>query len=389
VWELGSTVFPYYYATKNCSYHLIGALEAAVPELDLLSHVGKIAVPADTIKALYRVPGLVRAVRWRPSIRAQFRKRTEGLSSGELAAVARIAGAPGAPLPDGLTEPQQAAVLDAALDLVDLRHARGIILGTDPEAMRLKQALLERRSAIRVQSEELQPDAPELQAPQRGHGSMRAAVSGGGSTETGGFAAIDFRIALHDLLDPPAGYPELAQLEFADVRLRYNPRPRTLWLEQAWLANVASIAPMDRFVQPLSWRMRAGAVTLRDAGCPGCLAGALEMAGGATVSFFSDRLTLFAMADSALDVSPNLHGIKDKAVRFGAGPLGGVRLRAGDALVFMGTARWHYLPWAQPESLFELEGSARVALPGGVAIGATATRRRDSSEVGGGVFLYF
>jgi hypothetical protein len=150
VWELGSTSFPYYYISRNCSYYLLAALEAAVPELDLLGHVGHVAVPADTVKALYRVPGLVKAVRYRPSIRAQFRRRAEGLSGAQLDEVSKLAGDPEAPLPKGQSSAANARVLDAALDLVDLRHARELILSTDPVAMRLKQRLLERRSAIAV-----------------------------------------------------------------------------------------------------------------------------------------------------------------------------------------------------------------------------------------------
>ena len=201
VWELGATKFPYYYISRNCSYYVLAALEAAVPELDLLSHVGHIAVPADTIKALYAVPGLVKGVHWRPSVRSQFRRRAEGLSGAELALVSRVSDDPAAALPDSLPLQERAHVLDAALDLVDLRHARGLILGTDPAAMKLKQALLERRSAVPVQSEELPASPPSLRSPELGHGSMRAGLGGGGSSETGGFATVDLRLALHDLLD--------------------------------------------------------------------------------------------------------------------------------------------------------------------------------------------
>ena len=389
VWELGSTSFPYFYISRNCSYHLIAALEAAVPELDLLSHVGKIAVPADTIKALYRVPGLVRAVRYRPSIRAQFHKRVEGLSAAELDGVKRVAARPEAPLPAGLPSERQARVLDAALDLVDLRYARGLILSTDPVAMRLKQQLLERRSTIDVQSEALLPEMPSLQAPQRGHGSMRVGAAGGASSETGGFGAVNLRLTLHDLLDPPAGYPELAQLGFVDMQLRYQPRGRALWLDHLWLADVAAIAPMDRFVQPLSWWMHAGAETLRDRGCLYCLAGSFNIAGGASVAFADEKLALFAMAESGVAAAPRLAGLAGAPVRLGVGPYGGARLRLGDALVLLGTARWQALPFANPHSFFEMELSARLALPGGFALNGQIIGRPTGTEGSLGTYLYF
>ena len=73
LWELGGTWFDYWYLDENCSYHVLAALEAAAPRLDLLSHVGAFGVlPSDTVQALFRNPGLVRDVHWRPSIRTQF-----------------------------------------------------------------------------------------------------------------------------------------------------------------------------------------------------------------------------------------------------------------------------------------------------------------------------
>ena len=389
VWELGSTSFPYFYISRNCSFHLIAALEGAVPELDLLSQVGTLAYPADTIKALNRVPGLVRAVRYRPSIRAQFHQRVEGLSSDELTGVARLAENPEALLPAGLPAVRQARVLDAALDLVDLRYGRGLILSTDPEAMRLKQQLLERRSGIAVQSEALLPEVPALQAPQRGHGSIRAGVTGGASSETAGFAAANLRLALHDLLDPPAGYPELSQLAFVDVQLRYQPRGRALWLDHFWLADVAAIAPMDRFIQPLSWWMHAGAETLRDRGCPGCLAGSFDIAGGASVAFAGEKLALFAMAESGVSAASKLAGLRGSPVRLAVGPLGGARLRLGESLVLLGTARWQGLPFANPHSFFEMEFSARLALPGGLALNGQIIGRPTGTEGSLGTYLYF
>ena len=383
VWELGATRFPYYYISRNCSYYVLAALEAAVPELDLLSHVGHVAVPADTVKALYTVPGLVRAVHYRPSIRSQFRRRVAGLSGPERAQVARLADEA------WLTPEQRARVLDAELDLVDLRYGKGLLLGADAEAMKLKQALLERRSAVPVQSAELPADPPSLRSPDLGHGSMRAGAGGGGSSQTGGFATLDFRLALHDLLDPPAGYPELAKLEFLPMRFRYNFRARTLWLESAWLADVASVAPMDRFDQPLSWKMRFGATTLRDAGCDGCLAGAFETGGGASVAFFDERLALLATGDASLVATPHLQGPNGWPARLAVGPSGAARVRLGDRLVLLGSAQWQYLPAAAPRTLFRLGLSARLSLPGGLALSAEVSRIPAATEASLGAFFYF
>ncbi len=73
LWELSVTHMDYYYMTKNCSYHVLATLEAAAPRIDLVDHLNFVVLPKDTIKAIVAQPGLVRATRYRPSLRSQRR----------------------------------------------------------------------------------------------------------------------------------------------------------------------------------------------------------------------------------------------------------------------------------------------------------------------------
>ena len=118
LWELGGTWMDYWYLDENCSYHLLGALEAAAPRLRLIEPFAcrPLVVPADTVKVLFRNPGLVRAVHYRPAIRTQFEARARELDAAQADAVEALMLDPGAPLPAGAPA-AQAAVLDAALDL--------------------------------------------------------------------------------------------------------------------------------------------------------------------------------------------------------------------------------------------------------------------------------
>jgi len=83
-------------------------------------------VPADTVRLVHDTPGLVTAVRYRPSIRTQFRARAAGLAPAESEALAALSSAPDAALP-GLDPASQARVLDAAVDWIDWVHARDIV----------------------------------------------------------------------------------------------------------------------------------------------------------------------------------------------------------------------------------------------------------------------
>jgi hypothetical protein len=80
LWEIESTHLDYFYLTKNCSYEVLALLEAAAPRLDLISDLNAVVVPADTIKALLSVVGLVGDVHYRPS---QLSQRRAGTSHDE------------------------------------------------------------------------------------------------------------------------------------------------------------------------------------------------------------------------------------------------------------------------------------------------------------------
>jgi hypothetical protein len=71
LWELASTHFNYYYMSENCSYGVLALLEGAVPRLDLLEATNYVVPPVDTVKALFRAPGVVRAVHRRSAEPAQ------------------------------------------------------------------------------------------------------------------------------------------------------------------------------------------------------------------------------------------------------------------------------------------------------------------------------
>ena len=50
LWEMGTTHLNYYFFDENCSYHLLGLLDAIDPELRRRENFGWKAIPADTIR---------------------------------------------------------------------------------------------------------------------------------------------------------------------------------------------------------------------------------------------------------------------------------------------------------------------------------------------------
>lgn len=362
LWELGDTWFDYWYLTENCSYHVLGALEAARPDLELLAHVRSPVVPADTVRALLENEGLVRAIRFRPSLRRTFRARLAGLDSAGRDAVAELARDPAAAFPDGLSDEDRIRALDAAADLVDLRHAKELVFEKGGEGHDLKQALLTRRAAIGKPSPALEVVRPEDEGVHLGHAPRR--FGAGAAIRDGGARVWDlrWRLTLHDLADPSAGHPDLASLEILPIRLRWRESDRFDLRDlevEADLARIVSLTPLDAFDLQPSWSLRGGVTTVRDGGCPGCLAGLAAFGGGGAIATPGRAATLFALAEARAFWGPDLAGIEGTGIRAGLGPSGGVRLRFHPRLLALAGGAWLWLPGQEIASTWEASAVLR------------------------------
>jgi len=269
LWELFATHIDYFYLTQNCSYHVLAAIEAAAPRIDLLSSLNTVVLPKDTIKALFTVPGLVRDIRYRPSLRSQFRGQVARLGPREKDMVERLTHDPTAPMPSNFSIVERVRMLDAAVLVLDARLAKAPKSGKNANIVTARAWLVQRRDLL---SQSLPPappiSAPLDKAPERGHDSMRITFGTGITSQYGnGFATFGYRLALHDLADPPDGEPELSQLQFLDTHLRYDIGRRALTLDSITFAELLALNPLTRFEKALSWRARAFGVRLHDRGC--------------------------------------------------------------------------------------------------------------------------
>jgi hypothetical protein len=388
IFELGSAWFPYYYTRENCSYLILAALEAVAPRLHLLEAVKWPVLPADTVKALFHAPGLVRDVRYRPSAMTQLRARIAGMPREQIRAVERLAKDPETPLVAFAPE-QQIRIFDAAADLVDVRYAKQLVAQPEGEGGKLKQRILERRALILLPSPELQIPPPLDKRPDRGHGSGRVDASAGASSDGGGFAAVGFRLALHDLADPPAGYPELSQIQFFPSQLRFYPGSNSLEVERVDFLDAISLHAMSALDTSLSWRVRAGAQRLRDGGC-NCLAGGFELGSGLTLATDSDRLAIFALGNFRADSAPSLQGLHAvPALRAGVGPMGGVRLRLWEDAVFVTEAAWTYFPAAISRTSWSVESSLRLVAFRSFSLGLDGRLQPNAQEASLTLYAYY
>jgi hypothetical protein len=391
LWELASTHIDYFYLTKNCSYYVLAAIEAAAPRLDLISRLHTVVLPKDTIKVLFGVPGLVRGVYYRPSLRSRFRAQVARLGPKERDTAQRLALDPTASMSSDLSVAESVAALDAAVLVLDARFAKPTESSEDGKVAAAKAWLVQRRALL---STSLPPPPPVPvpfdKAPERGHGSIRVTLGTGITTQYGDdFGTLGYRLTLHDLVDPAEGEPELSQLQFFDAHVRYDLARRALTLDSLTFADVLALNPLTRFEKAASWRARAFGVRLHDRGCPDCFAHGLDGAVGGTIATDNERAAFFLMADIYAAFSGSLDGIGGSFVRVGVGPYAGLRVRLPGETIGLLTASWSYLPAQNLRGTYDLRAILRASLGKDVALGVETAMQPYSSEVQLSSYLYF
>jgi hypothetical protein len=277
-------------------------------------------------------------------------------------------------------------VLDAATDYVDFLHFREMVHNRDSEPARFKQKLMVARAEIPIPSNDLEVEAPQNEIPHTGHAPQRFGLGSGAETGTGGFFLLNYRFALHDLLDPPRGYPETAQIEFFHTQLRYRYQVGTFAIDELTLFQVMSLSPWRSFSTPLTWRVRLGGETVRDNSCPGCFAGIAELGGGLTLQPV-DRTPLYLIGtlDTSLAGSPRFA----HAIRPGLGPTLALRCALSQTMAVLAEARYRYLWLVSSQSAWGTGLEWRWALHDGWAVDLHAVSDTIGTWISGGAMFYF
>jgi len=323
-WELKSAYFDYYFLDENCSYQLLSLLEAARPSLHLLDQFGLWAVPADTVRAVAEVEDLISSVTFRPSRRTVLQARTRNLAP-ELQTLAKCIGDAQCPVDSAsqkhLSPLDQSKVLELAAEYGAYRHAqeKEDTVENDPRLT----PILTARSKLDIPPQSPRIEKPSVR-PDQGHPSSRVEISYG--DEDGmGFFQLSLRPVLHDLIDPPGGYIEGAQLEFLDMAARYYVSDKSLSLEYLDFVDIVSIPIRSRFIKPLSWKANVGLKRFRVDNNNRPITG--YGSAGTGVSYaVAQTATIFMFAEATGLISDHF----DEKLALGAGPSGGVIVELTD-----------------------------------------------------------
>ncbi len=254
-WELLPVTFDYYFFDENCAYRILTLLDVARPSLQLTDNFTAYAIPSEALRAIV-ASGLVSEADYRPSMASQLRSKISqlppSLHSSALALADPAADAQTVSF-DEVDPAGAAGTLEIAYDLQRYR-AHQQQLPRDQVA-KASFKLLQQRNKLAVPSPFTPPPAPAVRDDQ-GHKTFQLGLSRG-ENEQVETTLLSLRPAYHDLLDPPAGYPEGAQIKFLETVLAAR-ESGTVRVEQITGLNTTSLSPRDDFFQPLSWQVDVG-----------------------------------------------------------------------------------------------------------------------------------
>lgn len=325
-WETHNTYFNYYFATENCSYFLLELLEVADPNLRLSDRFHGPVLPAETLRVVLSVPGLVKAHAVRPSLRVQILNRKTHLTGHEIKAAEALSmrGRDAQQLIEDQSVQRQAFIIDAAYDL--LRFHEDSTKAPSPEFQRKERELLILRGRTGIPPLGINTQ-PANDAPETGHRPLRLGLSSGmEGAQHAVFEEFSLRLALHDFLDPSRGYLDDAELEMIQLRIRFENTAHRLFPEEAKLLNILSVTGYDRWIPKTAWMIRVGGDQARNLGCAGarCSYGYVDTGGG--IAFrFGQPFLLFVLTDADLASGAPFSGY----YRIGVGGYGGAVLRLG------------------------------------------------------------
>ena len=325
LWELRGVAFQYYFFDENCSYELLGLIEAARPALDLRGRFTGWVIPVDTLREVVRQAGLAGEVHYRPSATTRIRHLAGRLGKGDRRLARAVSDGRVAvddPLLEALPAETRAGVLSLAHD-----HLAYAAEGEEREARARALRILTARSRVPVVGESAPPPATPTTRPDDGHETARLRV-GGGWRDGRSFVELRLRPAFHDLLDPQGGFSEGAQVDFLDTALRYYPDDGEVKLHELTVIDIVSLAPRDELFEPVSWKIRTGLTTRLMPGSGDALReGKLwHTSGGAGLSW---RPWSVALAYGFLEGTFDVSGKLEDDVALGAGAR--IGLLFGDA----------------------------------------------------------
>lgn len=291
LWELmrhGS--FDYFFLDENCSYEILTLLEVANPDWNLSDEFVWKAIPIDTVKTLVEV-GAVSDVHYRPAYKKTVTHKFNALSWSEKGDVKDLLNGKVAP-PDV----KNARVLEAAI--ASLRYERFEEKKFTKEQEELLKAIQIQRASVGgvVEYKDIKESLPVSDLrPDTSHDSEKYGLAFGYNDTLKAYTEIQFKAALHDLLDLDRGYPTKSMIDVADLKFRYSGDQNRFFFQELKYADAMSLFPLDGSEFKFSWRAGGRSYRVYDQYCDNCVSHQLKTGAGLAKNILPLDMTVYSL----------------------------------------------------------------------------------------------
>lgn len=345
LWEvLFQARFSYYFLDENCSYMLLALLEAAEPSWSWTKEQDIFVLPLETIRKME--PLVKQEPTFRPSLRRELETNFANLNDEEKRNFHLLRNrAANTDLSQASVSTLNALASAASYARFDKKMA------VSAEEKSSFDAILKERARRGSSQKQTPPPRPSSQ-PLNGH--KPSAVQAGVAWENNlPHTLFRYRFGLHDFLNDATGYESFATIRYLELGLRFDPRRKKTFLDDARIADVSSLRPWSTVVQEFSWHIALGAERLREPECLSCVVYIGEAAGGVATHFGTSSLMGYVMGLYRHEVARPFRNRQ----RLGPGVLSGLAIQ---------TAPWRFHAEARiisekwrPQVYFSEQGGKR------------------------------
>jgi hypothetical protein len=241
--EMEKTYIDYYFLDDNCSYEILWALQAARPELRLVSDREAWMIPLDSVKIVERA-GLITQKRFRSSLMRRWQTQLQNLTPlqrADLKSILSVVESKDDIDPEKL--PDNVPVIEAAQAYAAIRYYEEFEKG------KKRNYLLARKRAQLPLAEEVKIPVPEV-SPDMTHDSALLELGSGRNLDQR-YQSLHLHPAFHSWLSDDRGVSPSSELEVLDLEFRqYQGYSR---LEEAHLLRILSSQAINEFFRPISW----------------------------------------------------------------------------------------------------------------------------------------
>jgi len=256
VWELINTNIDYYYIDENSAYLILSLIETVIPEINLSKIFAVQVLPVDTIRELIDKE-IVSDIKYVPSTLSNLVYHFNSYSNSEQdMMIALIDGdlSPNDQEFKKLPSTVQIFLIEVVGQYLQLAFKRGNI---DRISYKLRSTRLSDARKKLDPDIKLANSPPPFIRPDQGH--MTSHISFGvGQNDIQNFVELNWRPALHGLLDSDGSYASGIQISYFDTALRIDEDNGFVQIDRLKLIDLYSLRPRNKLFKPWSVKFNAG-----------------------------------------------------------------------------------------------------------------------------------